>query len=173
MIYLVGVEHTSSQWQYQDDSNENAVVAFTDFLRRYIKRLDIGVIGEELNEECLKQQGVNRSTAQTVAQEFHIKHLFCEPSMIESKEFGILSLEEISKQLFPNKPYWQIPEDSLEQQQINEESRKLFSKREKFWLSKIKHLRKENVIFICGKSHVESFGNLLKENGFEISILYG
>ena len=173
MIYLVGVEHIKSQWQYQNGSNENAVAAFTNSLRRHIKRFDIAVIAEELSGECLEQQGVSRSTAQTVAQEFHIKHVFCEPSAMERKDLGILSPEEISGQLFPNKPYWQIPEDSPEQQQINEEIRKLFSKREEFWLTKIKHLRKENVIFICGKSHVESFSNLLEQNGFEISILYG
>jgi hypothetical protein len=172
MIYLVGVEHTRSQWQYQDGSNENSVARFTNFLRKHIKLFDIRVIAEELSEECLEQQGVAASTAQTVAQEFHIKHLFCDPSVMERKELGILSHKEISEQLFPNKPYWQIPEDSLEQQKINEEIRKLFPKREKFWLNKIKHLRKENVIFICGKSHVESFRNLLDEYGFEISILY-
>jgi len=173
MIYLVGVEHTKSQWQYRNGSNENVVAGFTHFLRKHIKQFHIGVIAEELSEECLEQQGVSKSTAQTVAQEFHIKHLFCEPSAIERKDLGILSPEEISAQLFPNKPYWQIPEDSHEQQQIIEESRRLFPKRETFWLSKIKHLRKENVIFICGKSHVERFRKLLQDNGFEISILDG
>src|SRR4030042_2870923 len=167
MIYLVGVEHTNSQWQYQNGSNKNSVAGFTNFLRSNIRLFDIRVIAEELSEECLEQQGVNRSTAQKVAQEFHIQHLFCEPSVMERKDLGILSPEEISEKLFPNKLYWKIPEDSFEQQQINEEIRKLFPKRENFWLSKINHLRKENVIFICGKSHVKSFGNLLEENGFE------
>jgi len=173
MIYLVGVEHTKSQWQYQNGSNENSIAGFTKFLRKHIKLFDIRAIAEELSEECLEQQGVSKSTGQTVAQEFHIEHVFCEPSAIERKNLGILSPEEISAQLFPNKPYWQISEDSPEQQQINKEIQRLFRKREEFWLSKIKHLRKENLIFICGKSHVESFKNLLKENKFEISILYG
>jgi hypothetical protein len=171
MIYLVGVEHTKSQWQYQNGSNKNAVAAFTNSLRRHIKRFGIAIIAEELSEECLEQQGVSRSTAQTVAQELNINHVFCEPSAWEREDFEILSAEEMSVRLFPNKPYWQIPEDSPDQQQINEEIRKLFPKREEFWLSKIRHLRKENIIFICGKSHVESFRKLLEQNGFGISIL--
>jgi hypothetical protein len=173
MIYLMGVDHTKSQWQYQNGSNEDAVARFTNFLRRQIKQFDIGVIAEELSVECLEQQGATKSTAQTVAQEFHIKHFFCEPSAMERKNLGILSPVEISGQLFPNKPYWQIPEDSPEQEQINEEIRRSFPRREQFWLSKIKYLRKENLIFICGKSHFGSFRNLLEENGFGVSIVYG
>ena len=170
MIYLIGVEHAKSQWEYQDSSNKRFVSSFINIIRRHIKELKVTVIAEELNEDCLEQQGVEKSTAQKVAQEFNIRHIFCEPSAREIKELGILSKEEICQQLY-HKELWQISDNSLEQQKIDEEHEKYFPKRELFWLDKMKNLKKEIVLFICGKSHVESFRKLLEEYGFKVTIL--
>src|SRR5512136_2178469 len=99
MIFLIGVNHIKSQWEYQDGSNKKFVSSFTNILRRHIKELRITVIAEELNQECLDQQGVEMSTAEKVAKESCIKHNFCEPSVQARKKLGILSREEISRQL--------------------------------------------------------------------------
>ena len=170
MIYLIGVEHIKSQWEYQDGSNRQFVSCFTDILRRHIKELKVTVIGEELNHECLEQQDVETSTAQKIGEEFCVKHIFCEPSAQDRIKLGILSKEEISEQLY-KKELWQIPDDSPEQQIINEEHRKYFPKRERFWLDKIKNFQEEIILFICGKSHVDSFGKLLEEHRFKVTIL--
>ncbi len=131
MIYLIGVEHIKSQWEYQNGSNIEFVSFFTNILRRHIKGLKVTVIAEELNHECLEQQGVEISTAQKVAEEFCVKHIFCEPPVQERTKLGILSKEEISQQLH-KKELWQIPDDSPEQQKINDEHKKYFPKRERF-----------------------------------------
>jgi hypothetical protein len=110
------------------------------------------------------------STAQKVAEELCVKHIFCEPLVQERARLAILSKEEISLQLY-HKELWQIPDDSLEQQIINQEHQKYFQKRERFWMDKIKNLREEIILFICGKSHVESFRNLLEESGFKVTSL--
>ncbi len=171
MIYLIGVDHIKSQWEYQNGSNKTFVSSFTNILRRHIKRVKFTVIAEELNQECLEQQGVQTSTAQKVAEEFCVKHIFCEPPAQERTKLGILSKEEISQQLY-QKELWQIPDDSPEQQIINEEHQKYFPKRERFWLDKIKNLKEEIILFICGESHVESFRKLLEEHGFKVTILH-
>jgi hypothetical protein len=170
MIYLIGIDHIKSQWEYQNGSNKNFVSSFTNILRRHIKGLKVTVIAEELNQECLDQQGVATSTAQKVAEEFCLKHVFCEPPVGERTKLGILSKEEISRQLY-HKELWLIPDDSLEQQLINEEHQKYFPKRERFWLDKIENLKEEIILFICGKSHVERFKKLLEGRGVKITVL--
>jgi len=170
MIYLLGVDHIKSQWEYQNGSNKEFVSPFTNILRRHIKGLKVTVIAEELNQESLDQQGVETSTAQKVAEEFCIKHIFCEPSAKERIKLVILSKEEISRQLL-HKELWQIPDDTVEQQLINKDHQKYFPKRERFWLDKIMNLKEEIILFICGKSHVESFRKLLEEREFKVTIL--
>jgi hypothetical protein len=170
MIYLIGVDHIKSQWEYQDGSNTQFVSCFTNTLRTYIKELKVTIIGEELNHEILEQQGVERSTAQIIAEEFCLKHIFCEPSAQERIRLGILSKEEISQQLY-KKELWQIPDDNPEQQIINEEHQKYFSKRERFWLDKIKDCKEEIILFIYGKSHVGTFRKLLEDNTVKVAIL--
>jgi len=170
MIYLIGVDHIKSQWEYQNGSNKKFVSAFTDILRRHVKKLEVTVIAEELNRECLDQQGVETSTAQKVAEEFCVKHVFCEPPVEERTKLGILSKEEISRQLH-DKELWQIPDDSLEQQLINKDHQKYFPKRERFWLDKIMNLKEEVILFICGKSHVESFRKLLEQHDIKVTVL--
>ena len=170
MIYLIGVDHIKSQWEYQNGSNKKFVSSFTNILRRHVKRLNVTVVAEEFNQECLDQQDVKISTAQRVAEEFCIKHIFCEPPAKERIKLGILSKEEISQQLF-HKELWQIPDDTLEQQLINGNHQKYFAKREQYWLDKIKDLKEKRILFICGRSHIESFKKLLEEHEFKVSIL--
>ncbi len=171
MIYLIGVEHITSQWKYPNGSNRHLVSSFTNSVRKYIKELNISAIAEELNEEVLREQQVGKSTAQNVSEEFHIRHIFCEPTIKERRALGIRSIIEISEQLFPNKPYWQMSEDSREQQRVNDELLKEFPIRESFWLNKIKHLERENILFICGKNHIQGFEDLLKKNNLKVAIL--
>lgn len=43
--------------------------------------------------------------------------------------------------------------------------------REKFWLNKIKPHLDNNMIFVCGTDHLESFGKLLSECGYNFQVL--
>lgn len=170
MIYLIGVEHNKTQWEYQDGSNKKFVSFFTDNIRRHIKKLNITVIAEELNQECLEQQNVDKSTAQKIAEEFRIKHVFCEPPALERNRLGILSPVEISLQMF-HKELWQIVDNSPEQRLINEEHEKHFSKREQFWFDKIVDLKEQNILFICGKDHTKRFKKLVEGHEFKTTVL--
>jgi type I restriction enzyme R subunit len=43
--------------------------------------------------------------------------------------------------------------------------------RENFWLKKIKDKTGENIIFVCGADHLNSFSTLLKNSGFNCEVL--
>lgn len=43
--------------------------------------------------------------------------------------------------------------------------------RENFWLKKIKDKTGENIIFVCGADHLNSFSTLLKNSGFNCEAL--
>ncbi len=45
------------------------------------------------------------------------------------------------------------------------------NQREWGWLNRLQDLSRTNVLFICGSSHLQSFRQLLIENGFEVRIL--
>lgn len=98
------------------------------------------------------------------------KHIFYEPLAQERAKLGVLSKEEISQQLY-QKELWQIPDDNLEQKIIDKEHQSYFTKRERFWLDKIRDLKEEVILFICGKSHVEGFKKVLEEYGLKVIIL--
>jgi hypothetical protein len=170
LIHIIGVEHNKTQWEYENGSNTKHVFSFANSVRQHIKKLNVAVIAEELSEDVLKEQSVENSTAQKLAQEFNIKHVFCDATRKERKDLGVPCYDEISLNLF-SKPYLEIANNSPEEKRIIEEYRKYFPKIERYWLTKIKDLRKYNILFICGKSHVPSFKNLLEEHDFAVSIL--
>jgi hypothetical protein len=151
MIYLIGVEHNKVQWKYEDGSNETFVYSFANSIKKHIKNLKVTVITEDLSEDVLEQQNVSKSTAQIVAREFPIKHIFCDPSKKEREDLGIPSYNEVS---------------------VEEFRRSSFPKIERFWLNSIIDLKGETILFICGKNHVENFKGLLEENGFRVTILF-
>jgi hypothetical protein len=45
------------------------------------------------------------------------------------------------------------------------------SQREKFWLTQISGSQEENILFICGDDHIESFSNRLTKAGYPNKIL--
>jgi hypothetical protein len=149
MIYLVGVEHLKTQWEDEYGSNIRFVSLFINSLKEDVKKLKVKIIAEELSEDTLARYNVSKSTAQEIARDCQIEHIFCDPTLRERENLGI-----------PVPPY------------TSEENRKSdFRKREQFWLNKIIHLKDEKVVFMCGKNHIESFEHLLEENGFRVTVL--
>jgi hypothetical protein len=43
--------------------------------------------------------------------------------------------------------------------------------REKFWFDKIKMHVNDNILFIAGACHIESFSDLIKKNGYNFSVI--
>ena len=158
MIYIVGIHH---ELQYWDGSGNPFLAAF----REWNDTLKLSVIAEELNQEAIEkqQQYLGRaleSTAQQAASLLGLEHRFCDPNTSERAALGILTTKDLRKKLGLRAGE---NEDFLRK----EEKRLYWPLREKFWLERIGDRSEEEILFICGACHVESFLSLVKSTGLK------
>ncbi|MFA6521826.1 MAG: hypothetical protein WCT53_05595 [Candidatus Gracilibacteria bacterium] len=166
MIFLQGVHH---QIQHNGIGSRTSGdrEAFKRYLEKQIKKLNIGLLAEEFNEECLIKSDATESTVGHVAEKLKIKHKFCDPNREEREKNGILSDGEIIKNLGLPK---QLDSENL--RRLEEEKKKDFKRREQFWFDKISDsLQNINVIFVCGTDHLEGLQLRFNENGIQSRIL--
>lgn len=169
-VYLLGVDH-SLQW--------NRDLFLTDKLLNYIEKTivkkKITILGEEFFPEIFKgppyeEKGITSTTIKELANKYKLQHIYCDPNYEERKRLGIRFPYEI--RLAAGIKH--IPEEELSEEQrvrLRQEKKPDDEIRENFWLNKLKEFSQENVLFICGIQHLESFSDKLKNNSFNIKIL--
>lgn len=165
MIFLVGTHHERQHngiGSTRTEDNKD----FVKFLKEQATQKNVALIAEELNEEALKKSEASESTLKCIAQDLGISHSFCDPNTEERKNIGIPSCEELRLAL--NLPRI-LDHESLKK--LDEEKKKYFGIREKFWLKKIGNQSAINIIFVCGIQHLESFQRLISQNSLESVIL--
>ena len=163
MIYIVGIHH---ELQYWDGSDSPFLAAFRDW--NYT--LKLSVFAEELNQEEIEkqQQFLGRtlaSTAQQAASLLGLEHRFCDPNTFERAALGILATKDLRKKLGLRAGE---NEDFLQK----EERRLYWPLREKFWLERIRDKSEEEILFICGACHVESFLSLVESSGLKATVIH-
>lgn len=96
MVYIVGVNHVEVQCEYFDHSNAHLVAPFVNWMRNKTRDLQLTVLAEEFSEDCFtttfgypQLTGKERSSAQKIADEFHIRDIFCDPTIKDRDEWGI------------------------------------------------------------------------------------
>ena len=158
MVYLIGVNH---QVQFTNrSSNLSLINNFTSLLEKTALDKDIFLIAEEFSMDALKLWQASACTARDVSKKLKIKHLFCDPSKKEQKKLGYPTQEERAKEAGSNLAL-----------DIQEVEKKYFPIRENYWFKKIEPYINENILFVCGQSHIESFSVLLKKNKIDCEIL--
>jgi len=127
--------------------------------------MSIDLIAEELSEDAIALWRASGSAARNVASRLSITHLFCDPSIEERKSLGILMPKEIAAmQGFGQ--FWTSHQDAV----IIAEERKMWPIRESFWLERLRTLSFNECVFILGTEHVDSFGSLLRREGFTVQV---
>lgn len=86
MIYLLGIDH-----QVQHRKAIQTSKAFALYLSKQVTDLNIRFIGEEWSLDLLKENGVETTVSQDVANKYKIEHMFCDPNSEERKNIGYLS----------------------------------------------------------------------------------
>lgn len=153
MIHIVGTNH-ELQHSAKPKRAAVALVAeargeFQQYLRMQIQRLNPALVAEELVEEVLKCMGTE-STVKAVAEEFGVRHQYCDPDKATRAKLGV----PIGTENFPEK-----------------ERQKYHNIREKYWYQEIVPFAGQTVLFVCGAEHVPSFRALLMENGCQVETL--
>lgn len=162
IIYLIGINH---KIQIQNISLEGE---FRKFLTKTVKKYKPDLIAEEFSEEALKINNVNCTIAQEVSKQNAIRHLLCDPDTETRKQIGYPSRNDVKLKLDIKK---RVLENSPEDKLINDEVKKYYYIREKFWLKKILSSSSKIGLFICGVDHLKAFQKLLSKNGFIAIIL--
>ena len=164
MIYIVGINH-----KYQNNPLiPNEIEQFKQRLKKLVGMYKISFIGEEY--ASYKTNSFPISHVKDFAEKNGLEHRYCDMDEETRKEYGIPTREEIKQRLNIKRPVFL---GSSEDQRLDKESRKYDPVRENYWLQQIKLEGKimENILFICGSVHNESFSKLLKNNGFRVVVL--
>ena len=157
---LVGVDHTA---QWNKDSPESKILK--DKLIEIVRNHNIDLIAEEFSEEALAGNKVKKTVCQDVAGVFGINHKLCDFDSQERKKHGIPLRNEVKNQLNIK---GLVLGNSQEDKLIEAELRKYDPIREKGWFNKIENEVAQNLVFVCGSSHLKGFRSILINNGYEV-----
>jgi hypothetical protein len=175
MVFIIGVDHRFQHNGDNKDINNDLRLLkdeFYNYLIGKVNILNIKLIAEEYNDEVLNQKkkwfGATDSLGRLAALSMRIDHIFCDPNSEERRELGIPSGREIKINLFGTN---REPRNNYEKKLIEEEKKKYWHIREKYWLEKIRNKMQEPIIFICGTHHSERFKSLIANNSYKAKII--
>lgn len=171
MIYIIGTCHKTQVWSELVKKQPLGVVplakikAFQKFVAEAAISLGAVTIGEEMSEDRMLVYGHNAMTvAQLVARNLKIAHVFCEPDQNDRRALGLRAGDEMAQHASEiatrtGRTFPQVHE---------EEVRKQFSTRERFWATRLAPYNPEgnSVMFICGADHSATFPDTLRQKGF-------
>ena len=174
MIHIIGTCHKTQiltdlvRKRALGAAPESKLKAFENYLADAARGLGAVAIAEEMSEGRIRDYGHNAvSIARMVARKLNSIHIFCEPDVDARRELGLRAGQDMVD--FVDEIVRRNDRDFLEVHQ--EEVRKQFTTRERFWISCIKpHLRKGPLIFVCGADHCETFPITLSEHGIDAQI---
>jgi hypothetical protein len=166
MFYLIGVAHRAQQyeeWQTLDENQLRLVKAIRDS----IERLSPSVIAEEHSLEAL---GQFYSIAKRLADEFRLEHRFCDPRSDERNRMGYKDRGQLEIEIFTHS--WDVPPHDIICGRAGAiEIVIYFPMRERYWLQCLSDVLAQDVLFICGQAHIESFSQLLKSEEIDVTIV--
>lgn len=177
MIYIIGVDHKLQ-------ANREISKTFINYLKEKVKDLEITFIAEEWSKDASKKWNVTTSTVNDFSQATRIEYRACDISEKEHLQKGIRDMKQIRKDLGLENKVYSNPVGEINIDKLNDDVKadREFSqeqrKREPFWYENIKNKTNENMIFICGLSHIstqnddqEGFDKLLIEKGCNVQVL--
>jgi hypothetical protein len=152
--YILGTSHI---YQRADKSCEpGAIVAFLAYLQSLLNAHGIKAIGEEASASANADWNITDTIPAKFASRHRIHHRYCDPCPKVAQALAIVPDFLVRNQARINN----LSADQLELSLWKEDL-----KREPYWLTKIQEWDKEQdvwpLLFICGSSHVTSFGQLL------------
>jgi hypothetical protein len=152
-LFLVFANHADQGVGHahgQSDQLSNA-------LKRICNAKTIYFIAEELSEEALWLQRSHQTTCRAIANEQRVVHLFCDPDCAEREKLGIPSEKQLKSELGIGSAM-----SSFDERRLATKMKEFWPIREAHWLKRIRALRLEQGLFVCGRDHRETFPALLR-----------
>ena len=164
---MIGVAHRA-QARKPDAERTEAQQAFECCLRSAVHEFHPAFIVEEDNEEFLANRAEISISREVAAEASGVEHRFCEPNNKERSEIGSKNFSSIALEL--------SMAESLSDEELNCKARAIeiaryFPIREQFWLKRLNDCHGADAILVCGDMHLESFGNLLRDDGIPYKVV--
>jgi len=164
MIYIIGVNH---EFQFLSQRFNESGEKLRSFLEEAITKYSPTAIIEEFNEDARTLWEATEVIGESVAKKHNLPHIFCEPTKKEQTENDILGETGVFKKHFGSI----IPPESKWTQEVKDDMVQEFAKREEFWFNASGDHIKDSPIMICGVNHLDSYAALLKQKGYESTVI--
>jgi len=161
-IILLGINHVA-QWNRNSPKSK----ALRKKLLEIAKTHGIDFIAEEFSKEALSLNRVKKTICREITELLKINYKLCDLDSKERKKYRIPLRNEVKAQLGIK---GLVLADSEEDKLIETELRKYDPIRESYWLEKIRKEDFQNLVFVCGSSHLQGFKSILVNNGYEVTM---
>jgi hypothetical protein len=173
MIYLIGVEHRLQSISVGGEETPEQI-KYRSCLERAIEQYDPTVVAEEYCEDGLKMWAYLRGTpheyfTKRITDSKGVKHLPCDTGTEVKCVLGFQGTAGWRQQIS-----WLDNHESYKNDEFLPEALdviKDFALRENYWLEQLRDVLHEDVIFVCGDYHVDTFGQRLHNKGIKTQIV--
>lgn len=150
-VVLVGTKHPIQR--------HKQTTHFYDYINATIKKYDIDGLAEEID--------IQDSVIFDISNELNIEYKIIEPNEQERIALGIDSLNQVRYGILV-----EFDDDASIEATTECEKRKqqTYREREQEWLKRIKAMRGNRILVVCGAAHITPFNKLLNSNDFNVKI---
>ena len=173
MIYLIGVEHKVQSVSVGGEETADQI-KYRLYLEQAIEEYKPTVVAEEYSEDALSRSAYLRGIPQEfftrkIATPKGVKHLPCDSDLRTKCSMGYQGSDGWRMQI----PRLEKCDSSSDHEPLPDalEVTKDFPPRENYWLEQLKDILQEEIIFVCGDYHVDTFGSRLKNNGIKSRVV--
>jgi hypothetical protein len=166
MIYLIGADH-SAHASKDGSAQTEGQRKYAGVLRERVELLKPVLIGEEYSEAAERENG----TISITRLMYPALHRFCEPTDAERKAQGYLGPQDLQRLVMDhgkNRDTQTWDEAVANAWAIC--AGKYFVIRERMWIERIKDAVEQDLIFVCGEMHLNTFPMTLQNAGLKSEI---
>ncbi len=169
MVHLIGVAH-EAQASGSGKPETDAQALYADVLGRTILSVRPRVVAEEYNEEA-EQENKTRSIGKLITGALGVEHRFCDANKAERQQIGYFGPQELHLVISMHDPNWNISNEEAQAKGWAICIGRYFAIRERFWLEKIRDAVDQDLVFVLGDGHVDSFTKLLADAGINSQLV--
>lgn len=169
MVHLIGVAH-EAQASSSGKPETDAQALYAALLEHTIVAVGPRAVAEEYNEEA-EQENKARSIGKLIAVALGGEHRFCDPNKAERQHIGYFGPQELHLHISMHDPNWNISNEEAQAKGWAICIGKYFAIRERFWLDKIRDVVDQDLVFVLGDGHVDSFTQLLDDEGINSQLV--
>jgi hypothetical protein len=163
MIHLIGLAH-EAQASGSGEPETDAQRHYAYLLGNTILAVRPRLIAEEYSMES-EQDNKRRSIGWQIAAALGVEHRFCDPTKAERRQIGYFGPQELQRQIFMHDANWNISNEEAQAKGWAICIGRYFAIRERFWLEKLRDVVEQELVFVLGDGHVDSFTKLLADAG--------